>query len=851
MKKAVYFVALLLCLTSICGQASAQSESKDTAKDAAVKEGAAVATASPEGTKAAASPGSPVLPPEKTAPVRIVRFEKPPVIDGALDEEVWNGAPTLKDFYQTVPGDNIAPSRPTEVRLGYDSKFLYIGFRAFDEPDKVRSTVAKRDSVAEDDNVRVLLDTFNDQRRAYIFIFNPLGVQQDGILTEGVGEDYSVDIVMESKGRIDDKGYTVEVAIPFKSLRYEAGKNKLWGLHAYRRIKRFNNELDSWMPISRSISGRLNQAGHLTGLEGISTERTLELIPSLTLSETGRRVRSFRPPVSPGGAELPDTGRFVNPALKIDPGLTAKLGITPTVTLDLAINPDFAQVEADQTVVTANQRFPIFFEEKRPFFLEGIEIFRTPITVVHTRAIVDPDVAVKLTGKRGRNTFGLLVASDNAPGNFTEDERTSIRENQERFLLDPINNSFDNRFRSVDRNAQIGILRLKRDVGRDSNIGLIGSAYSFVDRHNYVGGFDGRIRLNTQTIVDFQVLGTHSRRPFFDPQLNANRYRTGNGFGYYLFYEKSGRNLSYNFTSLGRTNDYRASVGFTPRVNTNFDSFFINYSSDPKPNANLVSWRVFNVISTNFDWQARMQKWLNETQAILSFQKQGYIGVGFIRGYERVFEEEFGGVRTATRAGTFIGNDPERSTNKTIPYIYGGVVPSKKYSLYFNLTRTWGELDFDFGAGPRYPRVSPAALLNPNAPLDPGPGKAVNLFTSIQYQPSDPLRISLDYTKSKLVRDDTGRTAFDTNIFALRATHQFTRFIFARARVDYDTLASSIRGQFLMGWTPNPGTSLYVGYNDDLNRNGFNPFTGEFEPGFRRNGRTFFIKMSYLFRRSL
>jgi hypothetical protein len=840
MQKVYCFIHLFVCLTVISGQALAQGE---------VKTVAVPVTAAAEGAKAAA-PNSLLVPVDKAAPVRISRFEKIPLIDGVLDEEVWKGAVTLKDFVQTSPGDNIAPSRPTEVLLGYDSKFLYLGFRAFDEPDKVRSTVAKRDGVGEDDNVRVLLDTFNDQRRAYIFIFNPLGVQQDGILTEGVGEDYSVDIVMESKGRIDEKGYTVEVAIPFKSLRYEAGKNKLWGLHAYRRIKRFNNELDSWMPISRSISGRLNQAGLLAGMEGISTERTLELIPSLTVSETGRRVRSLRPRLSPSGAVLPDTGRFVNPSLEMDPGLTAKLGITPTITLDLAINPDFAQVEADQTVVTANQRFPIFFEEKRPFFLEGIEIFRTPLTVVHTRAIVDPDAAIKLSGKRGRNTFGLLLASDNAPGNFSEDERTEIRENNERFLTDPVNNGFDNRFRSVDRNASIGILRLKRDVGKDSHLGLIASSYSFVDRHNYVGGFDGRVRINPQTIIDFQVLGTHSRRPFFDPQLGANIYRTGNGFAYYFFYEKSGRNLSYNLTSLGRTNNYRATVGFTPRVNTNFDSIFINYNSDPKPKAKLVSWRVFNNISTNFDWQARMQRWLNESQAFFSFQKQGFIGVGFIRGYERVFEEEFGAVRTPTRPGTFIGNDSERSTYRTIPYIYGGITPSKKYSLFVNLTRTWGELDFDFGAGPRFPRVSPAALDNPNARLDPGPGKALNLSVSTQYQPSDALRISLDFTKSKLVRDDTGRTAFDTNIFALRATHQFTRFIFARARVDYDTLASSVRGQFLMGWTPSPGTSLYVGYNDDLSRNGFNPFTGQLEPGFRRNGRTFFIKTSYLFRRS-
>ncbi|HEY0384557.1 MAG TPA: carbohydrate binding family 9 domain-containing protein, partial [Pyrinomonadaceae bacterium] len=285
------------------------------------------------------------LPPEKAQPVRATRFDKPPVIDGKLDDEVWTHATVFSNFYQFRPGDNIPPSQPTEVLMGYDAKFLYFAFRAHDEAGKVRVTVPKRDQVFNDDTVGMYLDTFNDRRRAFILIFNPYGVQADGIFTEDQGEDYSFDLVMDSKGVVTNDGYTVEVAIPFKSLRYEAGKDKLWGVHFIRQIKRLNNETDSWMPISRENSSLLNQAGHLTGLEGISTEHTLELIPSLTLSETGRRVSSFAPVV--GGN---DPGRIVNEPAKFDPGLTAKFGITPTVTLDLALNPDFAQVEADQTV---------------------------------------------------------------------------------------------------------------------------------------------------------------------------------------------------------------------------------------------------------------------------------------------------------------------------------------------------------------------------------------------------------------------------------------------------------------------------------------------------------------------
>ena len=162
----------------------------------------------------------------------------------------------------------------------------------------------------------------------------------------------------------------------------------------------------------------------------------------------------------------------------------------------------------------------------------------------------------------------------------------------------------------------------------------------------------------------------------------------------------------------------------------------------------------------------------------------------------------------------------------------------------------WNSFDFDFGGGSRFPRVSPAALANPDAALDPGPGKSLDINAGASYRPTNALRMSLDYTKSRLRRNDTGLLTFDENIFSFRSTYQFTRFIFVRARIDYDTLASNVRGQFLFGYTPSPGSAFYAGYNDDMNRNGFSPFTGQLEPGFRRNGRTFFIKMSYLFRKS-
>jgi hypothetical protein len=786
-------------------------------------------------------------------------FGKPPIIDGKLDDDVWKNAAVLKDFYQVQPGDNIAPSKLTEVMLGYDARFLYVAFHCYDEPDKVRANIPKRDDIFNDDYVGILFDTFNDKRKAYEFDFNPLGVQADGIWTDGQGEDFSLDVVLESKGMVTTDGYTIEVALPFKSIRYVGGKDTLWGVHFWRRIKRFNNELDMWMPLSRDISSWLAQAGHLTGFEGLSAERTLELIPSLTLSETGKR----KAPIT--AAQIAQGGRFVNEPIKFDPGLTGKYSLTPRVTLDFAINPDFAQVESDQLVVQANQRFPIFFAEKRPFFLEGIDIFNTQIAAVHTRAIIDPDFAVKLTGKIDRNTFGLLLASDNGPGNFSEDERPTANR------------------RLLDKNASVGILRLKRDIGKsDSFIGFLGTYRRFVDTYNELAGFDGRFRIDKQKTFSWQALATHSRRAFFFPEEGKTLDRKENGFIYAIDYNQDGRHFGHEFSMVGRTRYYRADVGFNRRNNTNNPNWFIRYNSEPKPKARLVSWRVYTDLSANFDWQGRSQNANNETEIMWRFQRQSYFGIGGDKGYERVFESEFGPTRqpgsncVIRNNCTFAGNDNERSSSNRGLYIFGGSTPSKKYNFNFVVNRRWGDLDFDFGAGPKFPRVSPTALAatafavahpqvcDPappgqppkilpalcNAPQDPGPGDFLHIDGGVTYQPTTALNATLSFTKERLKRYDTGLLAFDENIISLRSTYQFSRFLFARGRVDFDSIASNVKGQFLLGYTPNPGTALYVGYNDDLNRRGFNPFSGLLEPGFRRNGRTFFIKMSYLFRKS-
>jgi len=749
-------------------------------------------------------------PNDRNRVVTIPKFECSPVIDGKLDDEVWKKAVVFDNFVQIQPGDNIAPSRDTIAYVGYDEKFLYVAFHAFDEPDLIRATIANRDDVSADDNVRFTLDTFNDERRAYVFYFNPFGVQADSVLTDGSqsGPDFSVDVVMESKGVLLDDGYSVEVKVPFKSLRYTSGKGQVWGFNVGRTIPRLNNENTSWMPISRDVSS-LRQIGKITGLTDIKNERSLEIVPSVTLSETGERIED---PSQPFGS------RLSNGPVKKDIGVSIKYQITPNVTLDAAVNPDFAEVEADAPVVRANERFPIFFPEKRPFFLEGIDYFRTGLQVVNTRNIADPDVAVKLTGKTGRNTFGLLSAVDRFPGTKTK--------------------------------AYIGVMRLKRDFGEQSNIGMIATTYHFgSQRHNNLVGVDGKFQLTPQRLVDFQVVGTNSNRRYYNPDTDAVEYRKGNGVAYTANYDYTGKNIGYRFGVSGRSKDYRADVGFTRRTNTHGFSSSLRLGTEPNSKKALISFTTRSSTSASIDEKGRLQSWRSSFNTFWTFQKQFSIETGTDFEVARIYEDEFGARRNATQQGIFFGENLRKANQFTSDGEMRKTF-SEKISVEASYGITTSAFDFDFGASDRYPRVSPAALAG-SSRLDPGKAFSFQYSVDLNLQPAEPWSIELKYEREKLRRNDNKLIAFDSNIYSLRSTYQFTRFVFTRVRLDYETVDGTINSQLLFGWSPNPGTAFYVGYNDNSNYRAFNEFRDRFDEGFRRDGRRFFIRMSYLFRKSL
>lgn len=649
----------------------------------------------------------------------------------------------------------------------------------------------------------------------------------------------------------------------------------MWGFNVARNIDRFNDEFDQWLPDDRNISGFLVKHGKITGLDEIKAERTLEVVPSITLSETGSRKRTvptavlnangYHPIFNPNGVQ--DPGRFVNDPAKAEIGVNLKYTITPNITLDAAVNPDFAEIEADAPVVTANQRFPIFFTEKRPFFLEGKEIFQSPLSPFYSRTIVDPDFAAKVTGKSGKNSFGFLVASDNAPGNYSEDEITDIRICQQnrtvRLQNDPALPFYSCGAEDfVGKNALFSVVRVKRDFGKNNNVGFFGTARVFPKNRNFVGGFDGTFKLDDKTVMTFQALGTHSRKNFYDSFEDRAAYKTGNGIGYYWSLDYTTDLFGYFVEALGRSSNYRADSGFTRRTNNN--SFFgaMRFSTKSKPKAAIIRINSNQFARYNFDWKGRFQNGF--IGANLNAQLQGntflYFESGVMR--ENIYEDEFGADRRGTNpTGAFFGAPVRKATQ---PYFSFNISKNfnKRFAAYGFVGSIWNSFDFDFGAGGSFDRVSPAYLAwltrflqDPNTAgdypnLDPGKGWQFDANVGFEYKPIDPFRVSLDYTKSRLKRNDNGRVAYDTNIFSLRSTYQFSRFTYLRLRTDYDTLSRNVSGQFLFGWNPNPGTAFYVGYNDNFNYNGFSPLTGQLEPRFERNSRTFFIRASYLFRKS-
>ena len=549
--------------------------------------------------------------------VRPSRVQIPPAIDGNLDDEMWLDATHITDFVQRQPLDGSPATEATDVYIAYDSTTLYLGFHAhYVDPNMMRANRSDRDRGRRDDIFSVYFDTFLDQQRAYVFTVNGYGVQGDSIVNSRGGGgfgggrggggfgggpggvprgDDSWDALFATGGQLVSDGFTAEMAIPFKSLRYPQrgdGTPHRWGLQIVRSI-RGKDETVIWSPTSRDIAGFLPQMGLLEGMTGLSTSHNFEILPTFTAIQFGSLDRT--------------TGAFVDKDTSPEGGVNFKYGVTSNLTADFTLNPDFSQIESDRPQIEVNQRFALFFPELRPFFLEGAEIFAIPgpVTVVHTRTIVDPLYGAKLTGKAGRTTVGVMYANDNAPGN--------------------VENSADAVF---GQSAQTFVGRVRYDLYTESHVGAIVTDREFLDSYSRLAGLDSNFRLGDTHSVGFRAMGTEHR--------DLDGVKT-TGFMLDAVMRKRGRNLSYTLASFVLSPDFKTDVGFVRR--TDQRQTFGNGSYRWWPESWIVNWGPQLNYSRNYDFDGILQDENARVGVNFSFAKN----IAFNTSVDREMER-FGGI---------------------------------------------------------------------------------------------------------------------------------------------------------------------------------------------------------------
>ncbi len=570
--------------------------------------------------------------------ISAARTAQVPQIDGNLDDAVWQRATRITEFVQQSPLDGAPATEDTEVYVAYDDTHLYFGLYAhYSQPSMMRASRVDRDQAFfGDDIISVYFDTFLDQQRAYVFSVNGYGVQNDSILEarggggggrgrggrggggrggfSGGGRssfsgvrwgDRSWDALYETGGTVVDDGWTAEMAIPFKSLRYPAVGNRphRWGLQIARRI-RGKDETVVWSPMSRDVSGLLPQMGVLDGLSGLSTSRNLEILPTVTAIQVGSLDRT--------SGEFP---RERQP----EGGVNLKYGLTSNLTLDATYNPDFSQIESDRPQIEVNQRFPLFYPELRPFFLEGQEIFNMPgpVNFVHTRTIVDPRYGGKVTGKVGNTTLGVLYANDEAPGNL--DDPTA---------------------RGYGETANVLLGRVRYDLYAESHIGAIVTDREFLDGFSRLGGLDGNFRLSDSTSIGFRAITTQNR----DLDLADT---SGNMFDVGI--RSNGRNLTYFLAGYTIDPAFNTAVGFVRRRDIKAGTGNVGYRWWPE--SWLINWGPSFSYSRNWNFGDVLEDEMANAGVNFSFAKNIRLNAGINRDMER-----FGGINFKKQAYSFGGN---------------------------------------------------------------------------------------------------------------------------------------------------------------------------------------------------
>jgi hypothetical protein len=485
-------------------------------------------------------------------------------IDGKLNESAWQDAVKIKLQYETWPGENVAAPVKTETLLFFSNSHLYVAFKAYDpEPESIRANFTERDQIWYDDYVVLFVDTFNDERRAFVIMSNPLGVQADDIASINIEQTTSWDAIYESVGNITDWGYEVEMAIPFNQLRFQRSNgDQVWGINLRRmRPRSVFTHIDA-VSFDLNNDSQIAQFMKIRGFEGATPGKNIEFVPTLTGVRTDER------------SELPN-GNFKTLNEEIEAGLSASWGLTANIIANGTINPDFSQVEADAYQLDINEPFALHYSEKRPFFTEGSDYFSTLKSVVYTRTLRDPQWGIKLTGKEKGHTIGAY---------FVKDEITNL-------IFPGSQSSASTTIK--DENTST-ILRYKKDIGANYTIGLMATDREGKDYYNRLVGFDSNLRITNSDRIQIQVLGSSTKYPNeTSKEFDQQRDKFNDHFIAFE-YDHEARNWGWwlDYDNVG--NGFRADMGFIPMVGFRNVEGGINYRWIAEPGKWWSNLGIYN-----------------------------------------------------------------------------------------------------------------------------------------------------------------------------------------------------------------------------------------------------------------
>jgi hypothetical protein len=715
--------------------------------------------------------------------LKIPRVTRPPKLADFADGVPRQAELAVSDFRQMDPRDGAPVSQPTTAFLSYDDKNLYVGWICKDDPAKIRARIAKRKDIESDDRVTINIDTFHDRKRAYWFDVNPYAIQFDGITTDGQGDDRSWESLWYTEAQFTPDGYVVLQAIPFRSLRFPDAPKQTWGVMLGRFINR-NNEFSMWPFVSRRRFPQfVGQFADMEIGDDISPGRNLQFIP-YGLFSNGRFL---------------DTAKGFKTQNEARGGLDARTVLKDAFTLDLTLNPDFSQVESDEPQVTVNQRYEVYFPEKRPFFMEKASLFNTPETLFFSRRIVDPQFGARLTGTVGRWSLGMLAADDQAPGEVLPEG-------------DSMHGS-----RAID-----GVLRVERGFGRQSHVGALVTSYNFGSSFNQVGSLDTRIRLSGNWFLVGQA------------STSATRYRNGArlaGPAYYASVRNSGRHFALSSTYTDHSPNFRTQLGFIPQLDIREWRNAASYTWRPR-RGSLVSFGPGISEAVTWNRQGRLRDW----------SVRPYFGVELRRGtyLQAAHTESFELFRNVG----FRRNNTDFSFSTEL----------YRWLAFYG--------DYNWGKGINYYPASglPPFL---GRSTGASAGVTLRATPRLRFDESynlSRLRAQREWLPDQAIAPGA---IFNNHILRSKVNYQFSRELSLRAILDYDSVLPNSRlvslengkhlgADVLLTYLLHPGTALYVGYTDVRENVAFDPLLS---PALLRTefpdtmtGRQVFIKLSYLLR---